>query len=153
MTLIVQVPCFNEEVTLPWTLTDIPRTIPDVDTVEILVIDDGSFDRTAEVVLRAGADDVVRHKTDRGLAETFRTGINACLSRGADIIVNTGGNNQYTGRSIPDLIRPILEHLADVVIGDRQIAANPYFSWSNKRLQALGTLIVRPLSRTARRTR
>jgi len=149
MKLIVQVPCFNEEATLPRTLADIPRSIPGVDTVEILVIDDGSSDRTAEIALGAGADHVVRHKSNRGLAESFRTGLDACLGRGADIIVNTDGDNQYAGRSIPDLIRPILENRADVVIGDRQIAENPHFSWTKKRLQALGSFIVRRLSGTS----
>ncbi len=146
MKLIVQVPCFNEEATLPRTLADIPRTIPGVDIVEILVIDDGSTDRTADVAFRAGADHVVRHTTNRGLAEAFRTGIDACLSRDADIIVNTDGDNQYAGRSIPDLIRPIIEHRADVVIGDRQIAKNSHFAWPKKRLQALGSFVVRRLS-------
>ena len=149
MKLIVQVPCYNEEATLPRTLGDIPRTIPGIDKVEVLVVDDGSTDRTVEVALRAGADHVVRHKTNRGLAETFRTGIDACLSRGADIIVNTDGDNQYSGRSIPDLIQPILEHRADVVIGDRQIAKNPHFVWPKKWLQALGSFVVRRLSGTA----
>lgn len=149
MKLIVQVPCFNEEATLALTLADIPRVIAGVDAVEILVIDDGSTDRTAEVALHAGADHVVRHKTNRGLAEAFRTGIDACLRRGADIIVNTDGDNQYAGRSIPDLIRPILERRADVVVGDRQIASNPHFAWTKKRLQALGSLMVRRLSGTA----
>lgn len=146
--LIVQVPCFNEEATLARTLADIPRTIPGVDVVEVLVIDDGSIDCTAEVARRAGADHVVRHKTNRGLAEAFRTGIDICLKCGADIIVNTDGDNQYAGRSIPDLIQPILEHQADVVIGDRKIDKNPHFAWSKKCLQAFGSFMVRRLSGT-----
>jgi len=149
MKLIVQVPCFNEEATLLRTIADIPRTIPGIDAVEVLIIDDGSTDRTVEVALRAGVDHVVRHKANRGLAEAFRTGIDACLSRGADIIVNTDGDNQYAGRSVPDLIRPILEHRADIVIGDRQVAKNPHFVWSKKWLQALGSFMVRRLSGTA----
>ncbi len=149
MKLIVQVPCFNEEATLLRTVADIPRTIPGIDSVEVLIIDDGSTDRTVEVALRAGVDHVVRHKTNRGLAEAFRTGIDACLSRGADIIVNTDGDNQYAGRSVPDLIQPILEHRADIVIGDRQVAKNPHFVWSKKWLQALGSFVVRRLSGTA----
>jgi glycosyltransferase involved in cell wall biosynthesis len=148
MKLIVQVPCFNEEATLGRTLADIPRAIPGVDTVEVLVIDDGSTDRTADIARRAGADHVVRHKANRGLAEAFRTGIDACLRRGADIIVNTDGDNQYAGRSIPDLIGPILEHRADIVVGDRKIATNPHFAWSKKWLQALGSFVVRRLSGT-----
>ncbi len=149
MKLIVQVPCFNEEATLARTLADIPRAIPGVDVVEILVIDDGSTDRTGEAALAAGAHHLVRHTTNRGLAEAFRTGIDACLSRGADIIVNTDGDNQYAGRSIPDLIRPILERRADVVIGDRHIAGNPHFAWTKKRLQTVGSFVVRRLSGTA----
>jgi len=148
MKLIVQVPCFNEEATLAQTIADIPRAIPGIDIVEILVIDDGSTDRTGETALSAGADHLVRHKTNRGLAEAFRMGIDACLSQGADIIVNTDGDNQYAGRSIPELVRPILERHADVVIGDRQVANNPHFAWTKKRLQALGSAVVRRLSGT-----
>ena len=149
MKLIVQIPCFNEAATLARTLADIPRHIPGVDTVEILVIDDGSTDGTGEAARRAGADHLVRHTTNRGLAEAFRTGIDASLRRGADIIVNTDGDNQYAGRSIRDLIQPILERRADVVIGDRQIAGNPHFAWTKKWLQALGSTAVRRLSGTS----
>jgi glycosyltransferase involved in cell wall biosynthesis len=149
MKLIVQIPCFNEEATLPQTIGDIPRAIPGIDVVEVLIVDDGSTDRTVEVALRAGADHIVRHKTNRGLAEAFRTGIDACLIRGADIIVNTDGDNQYAGASIPALIRPIQTGQADIVIGDRQVAENPHFAWTKKRLQALGSFVVRRLSGVA----
>ena len=146
MKLIVQIPCFNEEATLPRTIGDVPRAIPGIDVVEVLIVDDGSTDRTVETALRAGADHIVRHKMNRGLAEAFRTGIDACLIRGADIIVNTDGDNQYAGASIPALIRPILLGQADIVVGDRQVARNPHFAWIRKRLQALGSFAVRHLS-------
>ncbi len=148
MKLIVQIPCFNEEQTLRQTIADIPRAIPGVDVVEVLVIDDGSTDQTVRVAREAGANHVVKHKTNRGLAQTFRTGIESCLKLGADIIVNTDGDNQYAGSCIPKLIQPILDGEADMVIGDRQIRDNPSFSWTKKRLQALGSFVVRRLSRT-----
>lgn len=148
MKLIVQIPCFNEEQTLRQTIADIPRVIPGVEVVEVLVIDDGSTDQTVRVAREAGADHVVRHKTNRGLAQTFRTGIDSCLRRGADIIVNTDGDNQYAGSCIPKLIQPILDGEADMVIGDRQIRDNPSFSGIKKRLQLLGSFVVRRLSRT-----
>ena len=97
MKLIVQIPCLNEEQTIRQTIGDIPRTIPGIDLVEVLVIDDGSTDFTAKVACEAGADYVVRHKINKGLAETYRTEIDACMRRGADIVVNTDGDNQYEG--------------------------------------------------------
>ena len=97
MKLIVQIPCLNEEHTLPETVADIPRDIPGVDKVEVLIIDDGSTDRTVEVAREIGVDHIVRHRNTKGLAPAFRTGIDACLQRGADIIVNTDGDNQYCG--------------------------------------------------------
>jgi glycosyltransferase involved in cell wall biosynthesis len=146
MRLIVQIPCFNEEETLPATLADIPRRIPGVDRVEVLVVDDGSSDATAEVARRCGADHVVRHARNRGLARAFRTGLDTCLRLGADVIVNTDADNQYAGSAIPELIRPILEGRADIVVGDRQTDGLPHFSPGKKRLQRLGTRIVRRLS-------
>lgn len=148
MKLIVQIPCYNEERTLRETIADIPRVIPGIDAVEVLVIDDGSTDETVRIALEAGADHVVKHKTNKGLAQTFRTGIDNCLRLGADIIVNTDGDNQYPGSCIPMLIQPILDSEAEVVIGDRQVRDNPSFSWSKKQLQALGSFVVRRLSRT-----
>ncbi len=148
MKLIVQIPCFNEEQTLRHTIADIPRVIPGVEVVEVLVIDDGSTDETVRVAREAGADHVVQHKTNKGLAQTFRTGIDSCLRLGADIIVNTDGDNQYAGSCIPMLIQPILDGEAEVVIGDRQVRDNPSFSWTKKRLQMLGSFVVRRLSRT-----
>ncbi|MCD6289164.1 MAG: glycosyltransferase family 2 protein [Anaerolineae bacterium] len=149
MKLIVQIPCLNEEATLPETVRDIPREIPGVDKVEILVVDDGSTDRTAEVARELGVDHIVRFPQNRGLAAAFAAGIDACLRLGADIIVNTDGDNQYAGGDIPRLIAPILAGEADIVIGDRQIDTIPHFSPMKKRLQKLGSWIVRRASDTA----
>ena len=148
MKLIVQIPCYNEEQTLPQTVADIPRRIEGVDEVEILIVDDGSTDRTVEVAERVGVDHIVRHKNNKGLARTFRTGIDACLSLGADVMVNTDGDNQYAGGDIPKLIQPILDGTADIVIGDRQTRKSAQFSAVKKRLQALGSFAVRNLSET-----
>jgi glycosyltransferase involved in cell wall biosynthesis len=148
MKLIVQIPCFNEEGTLPQTVADIPRRIDGIAAVEILVIDDGSTDRTVEVARAVGVDHVVRHHANRGLARSFRTGLDACLRLGADVIVNTDGDNQYAGADIPRLIRPILEGRADIVIGDRQPGRIAHFSPLKRRLQALGSWVVRQLSAT-----
>src|SRR5688572_31077896 len=109
MKLIVQIPCYNEEATLPETIAAIPRRIEGIDTVEILVIDDGSTDRTVETARALGVDHIVTQTRNRGLANAFRTGLDACLKAGADIIVNTDGDNQYSGADIPHLVRPILD--------------------------------------------
>ncbi|MGB8273749.1 MAG: glycosyltransferase family 2 protein [Alphaproteobacteria bacterium] len=146
MKLIVQIPCFNEEHSLPRTVADIPRRMAGVDAVEILVIDDGSTDRTSEVARGLGVDHIVRHTVNRGLARAFRTGLDACLSLGADIIVNTDADNQYAGHEIPNLIRPILEGRADIVVGDRQTQTVAHFSPLKRRLQRLGSFVVRHLS-------
>ena len=146
MKLIVQIPCYNEEVTLPETVADIPRQVPGIDEVEILVIDDGSTDRTAEVAQEIGVEHVVRHRNNKGLARAFRTGIDACLVRGAHIIVNTDGDNQYAGGDIAKLVAPILAGDADIVVGDRRTGSVADFSASKKILQALGSFAVRNLS-------
>lgn len=148
MKLIVQIPCFNEEYTLPQTVADIPRHIAGVDAVEILIIDDGSTDRTVEVARQIGVNHIVRHRRNRGLALSFMTGIEACLSLGADIIVNTDGDNQYCGADIPALIRPVLDNKADMVIGDRKTDTIDHFSFVKKKLQKAGSKIVRLLSQT-----
>jgi len=148
MKLIVQIPCFNESLTLPQTLADIPRNIEGIDEVQILVIDDGSTDGTSRVARSLGVEHVVRHRTNRGLARSFSTGIDYALQAGADIIVNTDGDNQYCGADISALIRPIVEGTADVVVGDRQTWNNPHFSLFKRILQKVGSQLVRRLSAT-----
>jgi glycosyltransferase involved in cell wall biosynthesis len=141
--LIVQIPCYNEEKTLPLVLASIPRQIPGIDKVEVLVIDDGSTDRTAEVARQMGADYVVRHSRNRGLAMAFYTGLDTALRLGAHIIVNTDGDNQYPQEEIPRLIRPILEGRADVVIGDRRPHQIQHFSPAKRLLHRVGSWVVR----------
>lgn len=146
MKLIVQIPCYNEEHTLPQTVADIPRKIPGIDKVEILIIDDGSTDRTVEVAREIGVEHIVRNKRNLGLARSFRKGLDACLSAGADIIVNTDGDNQYHGADIAKLVAPILAGRADIVIGDRQTQKIAHFSKGKKLLQWLGSGLVRKLA-------
>ncbi len=146
MKLIVQIPCYNEEATLPETVAAIPRRIEGIDSVEILVIDDGSTDCTIETARALGVDHLVTQTRNRGLAIAFRTGLDACLKAGADIIVNTDGDNQYSGADIPRLVRPILDGRADIVVGDRQTSRIPHFSPVKKLLQAMGSWAVRRLS-------
>ena len=148
MKLIVQIPCYNEVATLPQTLADIPRQIDGFDRVEILVVDDGSTDDTAEVARRCGADHIVRHTRNQGLARAFRTGVDTCLALGADLIVNTDADNQYAGSGIPDLVRPILEGRADIVVGDRRTGQLAHFSAGKRRLQRFGSSVVRQISGT-----
>ena len=146
MKLIVQIPCYNEEQTLPQTVADIPQQIDGISEIEILIIDDGSSDRTVEVARELGVHHIVRNKKNMGLARTFRRGLDACLRAGADIIVNTDGDNQYAGADIAKLVQPIIEGRADMVIGDRQTASIAHFSRSKKLLQWLGSGIVRRLA-------
>ena len=148
MKLVIQIPCYNEAESLPTTLLAIPRRIEGIDKVELLIIDDGSSDGTAEVARRWGVDHVVRHATNRGLAAAFQTGIDACLAAGADIIVNTDADGQYDGAAIPALVKPVLEGRADIVVGDRGVGNNQYFGPVKRLLQRLGTAVVRFLSRT-----
>ena len=148
MKLIVQIPCYNEETTLPQTVKDIPRQISGIEKVEILIIDDGSTDKTVEVAKEIGVDHIVKNTCNKGLARTFLVGLDASLRLGADIIVNTDGDNQYKGQDIPKLIAPILKGEADIVIGDRQTDKIPHFSPTKKKLQKLGSLVVRILSKT-----
>jgi glycosyltransferase involved in cell wall biosynthesis len=144
MYLIVQVPCYNEEQGLPATLADIPSNIPGVDLIETLIVDDGSSDNTVEVARRLAVDHVVRLPGHRGLAVAFQAGLDACLRLGADIVVNTDGDNQYPQADIPRLIAPILQNEADIVIGDRQVQKTvPHFSPLKKRLQQWGSWVVR----------
>jgi glycosyltransferase involved in cell wall biosynthesis len=146
MKLIVQIPCLNEEETLPQTVRDIPREIPGVDRVEILVIDDCSTDRTVEVARELGVDHLVLNKTHMGLAQSFRRGLDAALRAGADIVVNTDGDNQYAGADIPKLIQPILAGESDIVIGDRRTSEIEHFSGTKKLLQRVGSATVRKLA-------
>ena len=146
MKLIVQIPCYNEAETLPATIAAIPRRIDGIDRVEILVIDDGSSDGTADLARRLGADHVVVQRRNRGLAAAFRAGLDAALKAGADIVVNTDGDNQYNGADIPKLVQPILDGRADIVIGDRQTRGLQHFSSTKRMLQSLGSRTVRFVS-------
>jgi glycosyltransferase involved in cell wall biosynthesis len=148
MKLIVQIPCLNEADTLPATLAEIPRTIEGFDEVEILVIDDGSTDGTAEIARRHGVEHVQRSSRSRGLAATFKAGLETALALGADVIVNTDGDNQYPGSEIPRLVAPILRGEADMVIGDRRVREVEHFSFTKKKLQTLGSWVVRQVSGT-----
>jgi len=148
MKLIVQIPCLNEQASLPETLHAIPRSIPGVDEVEVLVIDDGSTDRTAQVAREHGADYVVRFNRNKGLAQGFMAGLDACLRLGADIIVNTDADHQYPGHEIPRLVAPLLCGEADMVVGDRSVRDVTHFSWTKKRLQTVGSWVVRKVSGT-----
>jgi glycosyltransferase involved in cell wall biosynthesis len=148
MKLIIQVPCFNEARQLPAMLADLPREVPGVDAVEWLVIDDGSTDATVDVARRHGVDHVVRLTNNKGLAAAFQAGLDACLKLGADVIVNTDADNQYHGGDIPKLVAPILAGHADMVIGDRDTDNIEHFSPLKKRLQRLGSAIVRRASDT-----
>jgi len=142
MKLIVQIPCFNEAEQLPATLADLPRSLPGVDTVEWLVIDDGSTDDTIEVARANGVHHVVRLTNNKGLAAAFQAGLDACLKLGADVVVNTDADNQYNGGDIPKLVAPILAGEADMVVGDRETHQIEHFSPLKRRLQKLGSAVV-----------
>jgi glycosyltransferase involved in cell wall biosynthesis len=146
--LIIQIPCLNEAATLGAALATLPRKVAGFDSVEWLVVDDGSTDGTAELARKLGVDHVIRHPVNRGLATAFMTGIDAALGYGADVIVNTDADNQYEAGDIPLLVQPILEHRADMVIGARPIAQIEHFSWVKKRLQRIGSWAVRIASKT-----
>lgn len=148
MYLIIQIPCYNEADTLPQTIAALPTRIPGVDRIETLIIDDGSTDDTVAVAQKLGVNHIVRHPRNRGLAAVFQTGLNTCLCLGADIIVNTDGDNQYPGDQIPQLIAPILQGKADMVIGDRQTHTIQHFSSSKRSLQRWGSWVVRVASGT-----
>jgi glycosyltransferase involved in cell wall biosynthesis len=148
MKLIIQIPCFNEEEHLPLTLSHLPRELDGFDTVEWLVIDDGSKDRTIEVARANGVDHIVKLTNNKGLAAGFQAGLDACLKLGADVIVNTDADNQYDARDIPKLVGPILEGRADMVVGDRETDTIAHFSPLKKRLQKLGSGVVRAASDT-----
>jgi glycosyltransferase involved in cell wall biosynthesis len=148
MKLIIQIPCYNEEETLAIALKEIPRSIPGIDTVELLIINDGSTDRTVEVARAHGVDHVVDFPKNKGLAKGFMSGIERCLTEGADIIVNTDADNQYNAADIPKLIQPILDGTAEFVVGARPISNIRHFSPIKKALQKIGSYIVRKISQT-----
>ncbi|MEW5987403.1 MAG: glycosyltransferase family 2 protein [Chloroflexota bacterium] len=149
MKLIVQIPCLNEADTLPAALAGLPTTLPGIDCIETLVIDDGSTDDTVEVARQLGVNHVVRHPTNLGLARAFQTGLETCLRLGADVIVNTDGDNQYPAAYIPHLVAPIVQGQAHIAIGDRQVEQVTHFSPVKKLLQKLGSWMVRTVSGTA----
>lgn len=148
MKLIIQIPCYNEADTLESALGDVPLEIPGVDCIETLIVDDGSQDNTIGVARRIGVDHIVQHGRNRGLAQAFQTGLDHALRLGADIIVNTDGDNQYAAWEIPRLVAPVLAGEADIVIGDRQPQNNLHFSALKRWLQKLGSWTVRNVSGT-----
>src|SRR3954453_9795678 len=148
MKLIIQIPCLNEEATLPETIAALPRSIEGVDEVELLVVDDGSTDRTVEVAHECGVEHIVRLTNNRGLAAAFQAGLDACLKLGAEVVVNTDADNQYSGADVPKLVGPILAGKADMVVGDRETDTIEHFSPLKKRLQRLGSWVVRQASDT-----
>jgi glycosyltransferase involved in cell wall biosynthesis len=148
MKLIIQIPCLNEEDQLPISVGALPREVPGFDVVEWLIIDDGSTDRTVEVAKELGVDHIVKLTNNKGLAFAFQAGLDACLKLGADVVVNTDADNQYSADDIPALVAPIVAGEADMVIGDRNVMAIEHFSFVKKRLQKLGSWVVRQASGT-----
>lgn len=148
MRVFVQVPCLNEETTLPLVLASIPKSIPNVDELEILIIDDGSSDKTVEVAKKHGVKHFVHHTRNMGLARSFRDGVDYALSHGADIVVNTDGDNQYPQARIADLVQPIIAGDADIVIGDRQTSKIAHFSGFKKVMQRFGSWVVNKVADT-----
>jgi len=146
MKLIIQIPCYNEAETLEIALNDLPKKIEGIDEIEYLIINDGSMDNTVEVARNWGVHHVVNFKKNRGLANGFMAGLDACLRNGADIIVNTDADNQYCGDDIETIVRPILDGKADIVIGERPIDQTEHFSPLKKKLQHLGSYVVRKAS-------
>ena len=148
MKLIIQIPCYNEEKTLLLTIKDLPKKINGIKNIEYLIIDDGSTDKTIEVANKIGVHHIIKNKVNKGLAYSFKKGINECINRGADIIVNTDADNQYCGFDIPKLIKPIQNNDADMVIGARPIMSHTEFSLAKKFLQIIGSKVVRLVSGT-----
>ena len=140
--VIIQIPCYNEAATLPGTLNDLPRSLPGIDVLEWLVIDDGSQDGTADVARANGVHHIVQFDRNRGLAAAFTAGLEASVREGADIIVNTDADNQYFASDIAALVAPIVEKKAEIVIGDRRVGSLPNFSWLKRRLQVLGSWVL-----------
>lgn len=148
MKLIIQIPCLNEEKALPITFKELPKQIEGIDEIEVLVINDGSCDRTVEVAKELGVNHVISYNQTKGLARAFQAGLEAALRLGADIIVNTDADNQYQGQDIAKLVQPIIDGKASMVVGCRDIDSIEHFSASKKRLQKLGSWVVRQLSNT-----
>jgi len=148
MKLIIQIPCFNEENYLPIILSELPRKIEGIKKIEWLIIDDGSEDNTIKIAERNGVDHIIRHNKNKGLANAFKSGIEACINFGADIIVNTDADNQYPSKYIKELVRPIIEGKTDIVIGDRKTDQIAHFSFTKKLLQKFGSWVVRKVSGT-----
>jgi glycosyltransferase involved in cell wall biosynthesis len=146
--LVIQIPCYNEEESLPETLAALPRAIPGVDILEVQIINDGSKDRTVEVARAHGVDHIVDLPVNKGLSNAFMAGLEHALAKGADIIVNLDADNQYNANDIPRLIAPILERRAEFVIGDRPITTIAHFSYLKRLLQLLGSAVVRMASNT-----
>ena len=142
MKVFIQIPCLNEAETLPLVFKTMPKTLPGVDAVEWLIIDDGSTDDTVAVAKKLGVKHIVRHRRNMGLARSFRDGVDYALSHGADVVVNTDGDNQYPQDRIADLVRPIINGEADIVIGDRQTATIKHFSGFKKLMQRFGSWVV-----------
>jgi len=148
MKLIIQISCYNEEETLPETLKALPKNLEGIDKIEILVVNDGSTDQTLAVAKKHGVDHILSFKRNQGLARSFMAGLNECLKNGADIIVNTDGDNQYCADDIPKLVKPILEGKADMVVGARPISRIKHFSFTKKIMQKIGSWLVRRVSHT-----
>jgi glycosyltransferase involved in cell wall biosynthesis len=142
MKLIVQIPCFNEAQNLAHTIAALPKAIPGIDVIEVLVIDDGSVDETLKVAEEAGAHHIIRMPSHLGLAATYVAGLEACVKRGADIIINTDADNQYEAEDIPRLVEPILKGRAEIVVGDRGVAKHVEFSATKRLLQRLGSWVI-----------
>lgn len=148
MKLIIQIPCYNEEKTLESVISEIPKSIAWITVIQTMIIDDGSSDKTIEVAQKLGVDYIVQHRGNKGLGNAFRSGVHKALKVGADILVNTDGDNQYPGKYIPDLVAPILDGNSDIVMGDRQTKTITHFSRLKKFFQWLGSLLVRIFSGT-----
>ena len=142
MRLFIQIPCLNEEKTLPLVLSTVPKEIPGIDDIQLLIIDDGCMDNTVEVARSLGVQHVVHHAKPMGLARAFRDGVDYALKHGADIVVNTDGDNQYPSEAISELVQPILRHEADIVVGDRQTSKIKEFSAFKKLMQHFGSWVV-----------
>lgn len=148
MKLVIQIPCLNEEESLPVTLADLPKQVPGIDEIDIVIIDDGSIDKTVEVAKSFGVKNIVHFSANKGLAKAFLAGIGKSLDIGADIIVNTDADNQYCAKDIEKLVQPILEGRADIVIGTRPVSEIKHFSPLKKFLQKFGSWVMRLLSST-----